>query len=231
MDPLTSDNSVLLDFELDNILAVNDKSDYNDTIPISAKICNTGGMVNYEKWNNFSIPWDKMPSYVLAALKQGNHERKIINEVVQVIVNEMREISKNVPSKAMRILTEKLIVEYPTTFKDVDEVRIIIGDGCHSIFSKLVDRNNYLNRPHKRTADEPRIPRKKVKAVVNSRAGCSNWQPDVVDGKKDELKQQLEGVNENDEGFWLILEKVYPDIRLFLNYHINIPTINDVQKE
>lgn len=34
-----------------------------------------------------------------------------------------------------------------SVFRDIDDDSIVYGDGCHTIFSKLLDRKNYLNRP------------------------------------------------------------------------------------
>lgn len=47
----------------------------------------------------------------------------------------------------MKIIAKKLVQQYPQTFQDLD-------DGYQSILLKLIDRNNYLNRPHKRRSLE-----------------------------------------------------------------------------
>lgn len=46
------------------------------------------------------------------------------------------------------------------------------------MFQKLQDRNNYLNRPHKRgkkKTDTEENPVKNKKSFVSARAGCSKW--------------------------------------------------------
>lgn len=67
----------------------------------------------------------------------------------------MRMLSTNIPSKGIKIVAKKMINKYPTMFRDVDENGMILGDGSHSLYSKIQDRNNCLNRPHKRKLDNP----------------------------------------------------------------------------
>jgi hypothetical protein len=49
----------------------------------------------------------------------------------------------------VRVLAKKIINKYPKPFQDIEEDVVIIGDGCFSLTSKLIDRNNNLNRPTK----------------------------------------------------------------------------------
>lgn len=50
-----------------------------------------------------------------------------------MVINEMRAIKENIPSKALKILTNKLVSKYSDIFEDMDEDEVILGDG--SIFA------------------------------------------------------------------------------------------------
>lgn len=66
-------------------------------------------------------------------------------------VSEMRNVQSFIPSKAfIKIIAEKIVNKYPQTFKDIDEDGKCFGDGYHTTYLKLRDRNCYLNRPHKK---------------------------------------------------------------------------------
>ncbi|KAG5875152.1 hypothetical protein JTB14_025585 [Gonioctena quinquepunctata] len=62
----------------------------------------------------------------------------------------MREITKAIPSSAIKIITQQIIKRFPKTFGDLDEDGVTIGDGTYSLYNKLYDRHHYLNRPYKR---------------------------------------------------------------------------------
>lgn len=64
-------------------------------------------------------------------------------------------------------------------FKDIDDDDVMLGDGSHSTYLKLLDRNNYLNRPHKRYSELPSFSKniKYRKLATKAKAGCVNWQP------------------------------------------------------
>jgi hypothetical protein len=81
------------------------------------------------------------------------------------------------PGESSRGITcdsaKKIINKYPKQFQGIDEDGVIIGDGCFSLTSKLIDRNNYLNRPHKRPSNAIHIevPPSKRKLMLNAKAG------------------------------------------------------------
>lgn len=135
---------------------------------------------NDEIWMNFCIPWDKLESAVVKELEAGNRSKYIIHAVVNRIISEMRNVQEFIPSKAFKMVAKKVIEKYPRTFKDMDEDGKSFGDGSHTFYLKLRDRNSYLNRPHmKRSLNRSlNIPLKKQRKVLSAKAGCSNWQPD-----------------------------------------------------
>lgn len=92
----------------------------------------------------------------------------------------MRNIQDFIPVKAFKIVAKKIVEKYPKIFKDMDEDGKCFGNDTHTTFSKLHDRNCYLNRPHmKRSLSRSlNIPLKKQRKVLSAKAGCSNWQPE-----------------------------------------------------
>lgn len=104
-------------------------------------------------WSEFVIPWDKIPEKVLKACESGISDKRIITDIIHVVINAMRDIKTNIPSKAFKLVAKKVIDRYPVAFRDQDDDGTVLGDGSHSMFSSLQDRNNYLNRPHKRSTE------------------------------------------------------------------------------
>ncbi|KYN12085.1 hypothetical protein ALC57_15752 [Trachymyrmex cornetzi] len=72
----------------------------------------------------------------------------------------------------------KYVIHAVVNHMDEDGNRF--GDGIHTLYLKLRDRNSYLNRPHmKRSLIQTlNIPLKEQKKVLSTKAGCSNWQPE-----------------------------------------------------
>jgi len=178
-----------------------------------------------EIWTNFRIPWDNLESTVLKELEAGNRSQFVIHAVVNRIISEMRNIREFIPSKAFKIIANKIIEKYPQ-FKDTDEDGKCFGDGSHTLYLKLRDRNCYLNRPHmKRSLSRSlNIPLKKQRKVLSAKAGCSNWQPDnyvesetedTIEDKTVFLRQViLQDAAENDpdtqKKIYSYLETTYP---------------------
>lgn len=200
---------------------------------------------NDEIWTSFRIPWDNLEPTVLKELEAGNRSKYVIHAVVNRIVSEMRNLKEFIPSKAFKIVANKVIEKYPQTFKDMDEDGKCFGDGSHTLYLKLRDRNCYLNRPHmKRCLSRSlNIPLKKQRKVLSAKAGCSNWQPDnyvesetedTIEEKTEFLQQIiLQDAAENDpdtqKKIYLYLEATYPAQRLFLNNVHKPPTIQDIK--
>lgn len=185
-----------------------------------------------------------MESTVLKELEAGNRSKFVIHAVVNRIISEMRNIREFIPSKAFKIIANKIIEKYPQ-FKDTDEDGKCFGDGSHTLYLKLRDRNCYLNRPHmKRSLSRSlNIPLKKQRKVLSAKAGCSNWQldnyvesetEDTIEDKTVFLRQViLQDAAENDpdtqKKIYSYLETTYPVQRLFLNNVHKPPTIQDIK--
>lgn len=156
---LSSDCSFASD-DLDNSLALN----------VSGSPSNT--------WKNFEIPWHNLSKSSLADLEKGIRNTDTLNKLITATTEAVRDVSKYPGSKAMRILAKKIGDKYPH-LQDVDEDGVTIGSGYHTLFKKLLDRNNYLNRPHKRptnTPTPPEVPPNKIKKMLNYKAGENQFE-------------------------------------------------------
>ncbi|XP_067210498.1 uncharacterized protein [Linepithema humile] len=201
--------------------------------------------VELEFWINFQIPWNNLESTALKELQNGSRSKYVINAVVNRTVSEMRNIQEFIPSKAFKIIAEKIVNKYPQTFKDINEDGTCFGDGFHTTYLKLRDRNCYLNRPHmKRSLSQSlNIPIKKQKKVLSAKAGCSNWQPEkyndteteeTIEEKTKFLCQIVDDDSSKNDlkiqhKIYSYLEATYPAQRLFLNNVHEIPSIKNIK--
>lgn len=182
-------------------------------------------------WESFEIPYYKMPNHMISHCEAGKRDKQVITDMVHIIVNELRTINTIIPLKSMKIIAKKLTQKYPGTFQDVDEDGVVIGDGCQSLLLKLVDRNNYLNRPHKRKSDsQTECPVLHKKRQLNKRAGCSNWAPPVTDCIEQNTVDYKIMMNANSEDFNTLMETTYPQQRMFIN-NVNPPTVQQIKQE
>ena len=58
----------------------------------------------------------------------------------------MRDIRKSIPEYAIRIVAQKFVAAYPNVFKDRNFQNEKIGNGCHTLYSKMMNRSHNLNR-------------------------------------------------------------------------------------
>lgn len=152
--------------------------------------------------------------------ENGTRNKRAITEIVHIIVNEMRSIKTNIPSKAFKTIANKMISKYLQTFRDVDDDGVVLGDGISTLYLKLHERNSYLNRPHKRgNIDTEPLPSSKRKQKINITAGCSNWNPQGVvnvDAQKELLKIDFATQDISEENLQ-ILESTFQEQRDCIN--------------
>lgn len=60
--------------------------------------------LNYEAWQNFVIPWNKLESSVIKELESGSRNKYIINAVVNCTVSEMRNVQDCIPYKVFKMI-------------------------------------------------------------------------------------------------------------------------------
>lgn len=130
-------------------------------------------------WTSYDVPWSTIPEYILNDCEVGKKSLQTKTTIIHAIITDMRQIKTRIPMKAFRIVANKMTSKYPKMFVDVDEDGVVLGDGCSTLVNQLQDRNNYLNRPHKRPikTQSQESPINNKKQNVNKRSGCTNWDP------------------------------------------------------
>ncbi|CAH0564813.1 unnamed protein product [Brassicogethes aeneus] len=179
-------------------------------------------------WHTFRVPWNVLSNTEHEQLKNGICSKVSKSKLVHGIVDEMRQLKKYIPSKAFKVISHQVVSKYPKALRDQDEDGIILGDGTHSFFSKLQERNNYLNRPHKRHHKDNSKEQSPIlikKKYVSARAGCSNWSPNsLIEQNVNEIITPL------DNSFEELMTKSFPEQRHFLN-STPAPTSSQIREE
>lgn len=224
-------NNSLSDLQLIRVIVPSPVDNTNTNVSVP-KNCNQG--INEYTWESFKIPWDKLPQFMLTPFENGTADKRMVSEAVHTIVNEMRNIKCVIPTKAFKTVAKKMAGKYPKMFLDVDEDGNVLVNGTTGLMSKLLDRNCYLNRPHKRQNDDfqkPSVPPKKLKEINNRKAGCINYNPEVSTSSKNvDAKTLLNNIGPDHSQCFSLLEETFPAQRNFLTT-INPPTIEEVRKE
>ncbi|XP_066595405.1 uncharacterized protein [Prorops nasuta] len=198
-----------------------------------------------KSWLDFEVPWKVLEPSVLRELDAGHRNKSVISATVNMIVSRMREYDTFIPSKAFRIVAAKVANKYPLIFKDIDENNKCFGEGIHTLFLKLRDRNAYLNRPHMRKSlmRTLNIPVGKQRSILSAKAGCSNWQPEdyplneseetieeKVEFLKNVVKDKISLLNHKQKVL-MYMEATYSVQRLYINNITKTPNIEDFKKE
>lgn len=228
---LTSTETYTSDLTLSNI------SQFTYSEPLSLDVINVeipNGNSNMEyTWSTFPLPWDHIPKEYIDLCEKGERDKRAITQIIHIIVDKMREISKNIPSRAFKYVAIKLSQKYPAIFEDRDDDDQPIANGYISIYTKLYERAAYKKRPHvKRTIDDAHIKVSEVnrKKQRNVMSGCSSWAPEIIN---DEENNRLQLKNDDLSLVQIntLLEKTYPNQRLFLNNIETPPTVNEIKNK
>lgn len=93
------------------------------------------------------------------------------------------------------MIAAKVVEKNPPIYKDVDDDRVTLGDGFYTLHRILVDRTNYLNRPHKRSfsdcsTENFRIRKKGIQQgrLLQLASKLYKWDPIELKERKDHLK-------------------------------------------
>lgn len=140
-DTLTTNSSILN--EITNTIDI-DNID-NEEFQTQKNIKATG----HSRVTEIILPWEKLSDFTRQKCEAGERDRRAISDVIHMAITEMQKIDQLIPSKNIKIVAQKIVSKYPAVFQDTDDDGVVIGDGMHSTYNKLVDHNNYLNKPHK----------------------------------------------------------------------------------
>lgn len=166
-------------------------------------------------WQEYKIPWHKLTTSILQQLENGSRSKTLIAHVIPIIISELRVLKQDLCCKTLKLIANKMIHAYPNTFMDIDDSGKRFGDGTHTIFTKLLHRNNYCNRTRNRLLDDS--PVAKRRQLLAAKAGCQNWQPvleetvETTEELKTFLKEAVDGQPNDDKTHILTaLEKSFP---------------------
>ncbi|XP_043463964.1 uncharacterized protein LOC122499583 isoform X2 [Leptopilina heterotoma] len=207
---------------------------------------NTVESTSDDPWGDFRFKWDYCSAEYINKLKTGNNTKHTITYFVNEIVFQMRNIKTSIPLRAFQTVAQQIVAEYPKTFQDKRLNNQVLGNGCHTLSHKLLNRNNNLNRPENGTtlSKDLGINCKSLAALKIARAGCLHWQPDLklplenFEQKRIFLRnwilnqnqvlderQMLANMEEAEKNF--VLSFAYQ--RKFLNNLLHPPTYEDIQ--
>lgn len=188
----------------------------------------------------FEIPWEKIQSDIISMLQNKQALGHKLNVLANLLIDEMRMISRTISMGAIRIAAKKIAAEFPDSFVDKDEEGNIINLEPICLINAMRNRVNFLNRAPKRIislAEE--VPLKQKKRTLALNASCSNWQPTVSQdqsvtskSKQEKLKHWYKTDEKNPEILVLIesfMKECFPFQIQFLNNRKEIPTVADVQ--
>lgn len=176
-------------------------------------------------WNNFEINWQDIPSAAIEKCEKGNKTKALVNLIINAVIDQLRTVKTEIPSKVLKCIARKMGEKYSQIFTDFDDDGCVIGDGIYSTYRKLLDRNNYLNRQNtsqkQSLLGKLNVPLSKRKKVLDSKAGCSDWQPKkhIIDEKEiEDMRLKLKNnIAKTKEEILECLELTYSAQRYFLN--------------
>lgn len=187
--------------------------------------------INHEEdfnWIDYKIPWNKVPFDMLKMCEEGVRDKSVITEICHLIVNDVRQIKKNLPIQVLKKIAYEMILKYPETFMDKDEDGHILGDGSCTMFHKLRERCCYLKRLESKRSAEKSGTIQAKKRKLHVMAGCSNYQdlpsPTTSTSNEDNWEETYD-----EESFQNIMESRYIEQRKFLENFQNPPSLNDIK--
>lgn len=77
---------------------------------------------------------------------------KCLNKLANLLVDELRERSAHIPPRVVRDVAHQAAEMYPESLLEKDREGQQITTTPHSLISKMINRNNSLNRPQKRAS-------------------------------------------------------------------------------
>jgi hypothetical protein len=161
-----------------------------------------------EAFENFLVPWNKLPSSILQKLQSAEGLGKEMQTLANFLVGELRCIHPHIPAAVIRKIVGIIVKTYPDTFNVCDAGGEIVDCLSISLISKMTTRNAFLNRPpapkiHSAQDLKIALPLKRKKkhleaTVVNFQPNILLVEDDLIEKKK-MLKQLFENKSEEEE--------------------------------
>lgn len=182
-----------------------------------------GNPPSASKFENFEIPWQKLPDIMKQKLELGQKIGNDINSMVHLLIADLRLISVCIPTSVLRQICAKLTAKYPESLIENDEDGIDIGFNHSMLLTKFINHNNYLNRGNSCSQNLPIKKRQLMKTVQKS---CVNWQPSPPENSENIQQWKMDLISlsninrltvENWKTIFQLMDNTYAEQRIFLN--------------
>lgn len=205
----------------------------SSTAPTNASY-NVKENLSEDVWRRFQVPWSRLSQSYLNMIKEGKRFKDRYTEIIRICIDELRMVSTSIPYVVYKRVAYKIVEQYPQTFLDTDDDGVVLGDGTFTLVKKMIDRNNYLNKPHKRQLDiTDSTSCGQKKKLLATKAGCSYWQPVRSKETEETVQNKIKILNETDivdiENIESLLEDTYCSQRTFINKE-EVPGIKDIKE-
>lgn len=193
---------------------------------------------NATLFKEFSIPWNKVPNDVMKILKGKGSLGKRLNTLGNVLVEALRERSAHIPIRVFRQVAQQAAEKYPDSLLEKDREGQFIATTPQSLISKMINRNNALNRPQKRASGsssgtfEIHITSKKRKSAANASNGDAKTQAinRDLEQKKELLISSYRGSASLEKSTIVeYMKECFPLQRAFFNNSEKIPDITSIK--
>ncbi|TDG44495.1 hypothetical protein AWZ03_009073 [Drosophila navojoa] len=130
----------------------NDSTVSNDETLSLASVTPSNSKLSTAPFKEFSIPWSKVPNDIMKLLRGKTSLGKRLNALANLLVDALRERSSHIPLLVFREVAQQAAEKYPDSLLEKDREGQQIATTPQSLISKMINRNNALNRPQKRAS-------------------------------------------------------------------------------
>ncbi|KAL7739388.1 hypothetical protein ACLKA6_002456 [Drosophila palustris] len=130
----------------------NDSTVSNDETLSLASVTPSNSKTSTAQFKEFSIPWSKVPNDIMKLLRSKTSLGKRLNTLANLLVDSLRERSAHIPIRVFREVAQQAAEKYPDSLLEKDREGQQIATSPQSLISKMINRNNALNRPQKRAS-------------------------------------------------------------------------------
>ncbi|BFF94667.1 uncharacterized protein DMAD_12244 [Drosophila madeirensis] len=193
-------------------------------------------------FKDFSIPWNKVPNDIMKLLRGKSSLGKRLNTFGNILVEALRERSVHIPIKVFRQVAQQAADKYPDSLMEKDREGQLLATTPQSLISKMINRNNALNRPQKRASGssnsgnfEIHITSKKRKSSVGG-SSAPNGDAKALAASRD-LEEKKELLISSYRGSTTVepatiteyMKECFPLQRAFFNNSEKIPDITSIK--
>lgn len=145
--------------------------------------------INVNVWQNYEYDWTNLDRKHIQKLEERSTDKRIKQEVVHKVIDQMRDISTTIPCVVLRNVSQKIVAKYPDTFEDRKNGKRF-SRGYNNLYHSLLSRNNYVISLLKST-----IPRQVkrtsgcLRFLTQAKLGSLNWK--VNDYPENETEETL----------------------------------------